>query len=283
METNETPLYLKHLSKKEIIRICKLLVEKDGIRSIERITGHHRDTISRLLKDLAEHAEMVNNILLSEVKLSPIEVDELWSTIKKKQKRVKLEGSRTDEEGDAWIYTAIKRGSYLFLSHSAGKWTQQECRDMIDMMFYMIESPFPSNKLQIFSDGNDDYTYVLKEYYVVETCVGYGQLIKIKENGRVIRKERRIIFGSPSLEDINTTNIENFNDILREIIGRLVRRTKCFSKRKRMLSSAIALIQFHWNFMDPISKKDTPAMLEELTDHQWSWNEFFYCRIKYFK
>lgn len=35
---------------------------------------------SRLLKDLAE---MVNNILLSEAKLSPIEVDELWSTIKK--------------------------------------------------------------------------------------------------------------------------------------------------------------------------------------------------------
>ena len=50
----------------------------------------------------------------------------------------------------------------------------------------------------------------------METCVDYGQLIKIKENGKVIRKERRIIFGSPSLEDINTTNIENFNGILRK-------------------------------------------------------------------
>ena len=177
----------------------------------------------------------------------------------------------------------MKRGSYLFLSYSVGKRTLQTCKDMMEKLFYRIELPFPSNKLQIFSDGNDEYTYILKEYYVVETCVDYGQLIKIRKNGKVIRKEKRIIFGSPPQEDINTTNIENFNGILRERVGRLVRRTKCFSKKKRMLSSAMELIQFHWNFMDPISKKDTPAMLEELTDHQWSWNEFFYCRIKYFK
>ncbi len=39
------------------------LVEKHSIRSIERITGHHRDTIGQLLEDLALHAEMVNSIL----------------------------------------------------------------------------------------------------------------------------------------------------------------------------------------------------------------------------
>lgn len=153
---------------------------------------------------------------------------------------------------------------------------------MMEKLFYRMELPFPSRKLQIFSDGNDDYTSVLKEHYAVETCVDYGQLIKIKENGKVIRRERRMIFGSPSLEDIDTTDIENFNGILRERVGRLVRRTKCISKRRHMLSSAIEFIQFHWNFMDPISGKDTPAMPEELADHRWSWDEFFYCRIKSF-
>src|SRR5450756_2897574 len=53
METKGTPLYHKHLSKPEIINICKHLVEKNGIRSIERITGHHRDTIGNLIEDLA--------------------------------------------------------------------------------------------------------------------------------------------------------------------------------------------------------------------------------------
>ncbi|MEA3324985.1 MAG: hypothetical protein U9Q37_07600 [Euryarchaeota archaeon] len=44
MGTKGTPLYWKHLSESEIINIRKHLVEKNGIRSIERITGHHRDT-----------------------------------------------------------------------------------------------------------------------------------------------------------------------------------------------------------------------------------------------
>jgi len=85
METKGTPLYRKHLSKSEIINICKHLVEKNGIRSIERITGHHRDTIGHLLEDLALHAEMVNSILLHEVGLGQFEVDEMWSFIKKKK------------------------------------------------------------------------------------------------------------------------------------------------------------------------------------------------------
>lgn len=88
METKGTPLYHKHLSEDEIIEICKLLVEKNGIRSIERVTGHHRDTISQLLEDMAEHAEKMNDYLIKEVGLTPIECDELWSFVKKKKRKL---------------------------------------------------------------------------------------------------------------------------------------------------------------------------------------------------
>lgn len=91
METKGTPLYHRHLSKSEIIAICKHLVEKNGIRSIERITGHHRDTIGHLLEDLALHAEMVNSILLHEVKLGQFEVDEMWSFVKKNRRKLSSE------------------------------------------------------------------------------------------------------------------------------------------------------------------------------------------------
>ena len=87
-ETLLTPLYHKHLPESEIIRICKLLVEKNGIRSIERITGHHRDTIGRLLEDLAENAEYVNESLLRSIPLVQYEMDELWTVIKKNRKRL---------------------------------------------------------------------------------------------------------------------------------------------------------------------------------------------------
>jgi transposase-like protein len=86
VETANTPLYNKHLSREEIIRICKLLVEKNGVRSIERITGHHRDTISRLMLDLAEHADEINEMLVVDLELTPIECDEFWTFIKKNKR-----------------------------------------------------------------------------------------------------------------------------------------------------------------------------------------------------
>jgi len=89
-ETKSTPLYHKHLSEQEITKICKLLVERNGIRSIERITGHHRDTIGNLLEDLAEHAEQVNQTLLRNLELSQYEMDEFWTTIKKNRKRLSI-------------------------------------------------------------------------------------------------------------------------------------------------------------------------------------------------
>ncbi len=91
METKGTPLFHKHLTKPEIINICKHLVEKNGIRSIERITGHHRDTIGDLIEDLALHAEFVNSILLQDIKLGPFEVDEMWSFIKKNKRTLSQE------------------------------------------------------------------------------------------------------------------------------------------------------------------------------------------------
>jgi transposase-like protein len=89
-ETKPTPLYHKHLSEQEIIRICKLLAERNGIRAIERITGHHRDTIGILLEDLAEHAELVNQTLLRNLGLSQYEMDEFWTTIKKNRKKLSI-------------------------------------------------------------------------------------------------------------------------------------------------------------------------------------------------
>ena len=89
-ETILTPLYRKHLSETEITRISKLLVEKNGIRSIERITGHHRDTIGRLLEDMAEHAEQVNKTLLCELNLTQYEMDELWTTVKKNRRKLSI-------------------------------------------------------------------------------------------------------------------------------------------------------------------------------------------------
>ncbi len=162
------------------------------------------------------------------------------------------------------------------MAFAVGKWTQKTCKNMVDQLYRRTKLPSPDKKLDIFTDGNDDYTYVLAKYYA-DTCINYGQLIKIKEKGKLIGKEKRTIYGSPNYADIETTDIENFNGILRERCGRLVRKTKCFSKYKRRLSCAIQLFQFYWDFINEFERKTSPAMLEEVTEHLWTWHDFLMC------
>lgn len=137
-----------------------------------------------------------------------------------------------------------------------------------------------TDRLKIFSDGNDDYTFVMPEFFRKD-CINYGQLIKIKEHGRLVDKIHRVIYGNPSLEDIETTDVENFNGILRERLSRLVRKTKCFGKRKSRLENAIHLFQFYWNFMHPIKEKLTPAMLERQSTKVWTWGNFLHAKLRY--
>ena len=71
--------------------------------------------------------------------------------------------------------------------------------------------PFQKERIEVFTDGNDDYTYVLKSFFP-EDNINYGQLVKIRDShGKLVRKERRIIYGDPDPESIDTVNMENFN------------------------------------------------------------------------
>ena len=160
------------------------------------------------------------------------------------------------------------------IAYEVGKQGLETCKNLFEKVFSRLRLPFPDTKIQIFSDGNDDYKTTISEYYA-ETCVDYGQIIKVRESGKVVDKIKKIVFGSPSIDEIETTDIENMNSICRERMGRLVRETKCYSKKKPKLVNAIELFQFYWNFMDRLPRSDTPAMIEKLTNHQWSWDEFF--------
>jgi IS1 family transposase len=141
--------------------------------------------------------------------------------------------------------------------------------------------PFREERIEVFTDGNDDYTYVLKSFFPMVN-INYGQLVKIRDTrGKLLRKERRIIYGDPDEDDIDTVNVENFNGILRERVGRLVRKTKCFSKEKTRLICAVTLFQFYWNFMNEFRRGTSPAMLENLTESLWSRGDLFYARLRH--
>lgn len=137
----------------------------------------------------------------------------------------------------------------------------------------VLELPAFTNKLEIYSDGNKQYITALLNYFKRD-CLIYGQLIKIVRSRKLVDKYKRKIFGNPSYEDIDTVNIESYNSILRERIGCLVRRTKCFSKKRSMFENHLDIFQAYNNTMKEYGNK-TPCMKEGLTDKKLKWMDIF--------
>lgn len=88
VETKGTPLYRRKLSERKIKKLCKELVEKKGIRAVERTTGIHRDTIGSYLLAFAEHAKEISKYLTKDLGLSTYEVDEFWTFVKKNKRNL---------------------------------------------------------------------------------------------------------------------------------------------------------------------------------------------------
>ena len=143
-----------------------------------------------------------------------------------------------------------------------------------------IRPPTFTDRLTIFSDGNDDYTFVMPEFFNNDS-IDYGQLVKIRKNNRLVAKIHRTVYGAPDKENIETTNVENFNGIIRERVGRFVRRTKCDAKKLECVSNALNVFQFYWNFIKPLREKQTPAMLEGQATKVWTWGNFLHTKLRY--
>ena len=81
------------------------------------------------------------------------------------------------------------------------------------------------------------------------------------------------------MEDIETTNVENFNTILRARLSRLVRKTQCHAKKKKSIKDSVELFKFYWNFIKPLHRKQTPGMEEGLIRKKLTWGSFLHLRL----
>ena len=87
--------------------VLKLLIEGCSVSTIERVTGVHHGTILKILVIVGEKCERIMAQKIRNVQVRDVELDEVWSFIGKKQKRVRP----TDDPnmGDAYTFVAIER------------------------------------------------------------------------------------------------------------------------------------------------------------------------------
>lgn len=70
--------------KKKVVMALKSLIEGNGIRGTARIMGTTKDVLRSWLIKAARHVAEVEKVLTKELKVTRVELDELWSFVKKK-------------------------------------------------------------------------------------------------------------------------------------------------------------------------------------------------------
>lgn len=65
----------------------KMVVKGMSLRGVAEILEIKLDTVRNWVQRAAEHTDEVNAVLLKELKVSKVELDELWTFVQKKQFR----------------------------------------------------------------------------------------------------------------------------------------------------------------------------------------------------
>jgi transposase-like protein len=101
------------------ITIIAALSEGSSIRSIERMTGVHRDTIMRLGVRIGQGCTRVMDEKMRDLSCTDIQLDEIWGFVGKKQRH--LDPTEYPTMGDAWTFCAIDRESKAVPCFKVGK------------------------------------------------------------------------------------------------------------------------------------------------------------------
>jgi len=257
----------------------KLLLEGTSIRSAERITGIHRDTIMGLLATAGEKAKCLLESRIVNMKVEDVEVDEIWGFVGMKQKTQEAMYPMSDiGYGDAWCWIGFEANTKLILSWHLGKRTPEDTYCFMEKLEATVDT---SNRFQLTTDGYRPYPQAVRG--VFGQSVNYAQLVKqygVSDDERryspapIVSIDKRVIIGEPSKDRICTSYVERNNLNVRTFIRRMTRLSNGFSKKWENHEYALALYFAYYNFCwKHGTLKETPAMAAGLTDHRWTVEE----------
>lgn len=257
----------------EIAKALQLLIEGCSVRSTERITGLHRDTILRLMVMAGEKCERLLGLLIVKVPVKDVQCDEIWGFIGKKQKAVTEDDD--PNMGDAYTFVAIERHTKLVLNFALGKRNQRTT----DIFIEGLRSATASENFQVSADGFSPYVSAIDA--TLSDRVDFAQLVKVyratPEGERryspaeVVSSVTVPCVGNPDMRRVCTSHVERQNLTMRMQMRRLTRLTNGFSKKWENLWAALCLHFAYYNFCRiHRTLRVTPAMEAGITNRVWT-------------
>jgi lambda repressor-like predicted transcriptional regulator len=130
------------LSLDRALLCIQLIVEGNSIRSTERITGVHRDTILALLVKAGERCEKLLADTITGLRVRDVQADEMWGFVAMKEKAKGSLYANVDTLGDAYTYVAIERNSKLILAWHLGRRNRQDTLQFIVKLRALLKANF---------------------------------------------------------------------------------------------------------------------------------------------
>ncbi len=243
------------LKKEKKLHVLSALIEGSSIRSTERMTRVHRDTILRLLVATGEHCDKLLDEKMQNLRCQQIQADEIWTFVSKKQKRIEP-GESDAVIGDQYIFVALDAATKLVPSFLVGKRNPATAVQFIEDLKGRLAS-----RTQITTDGLSDYIDAIELAFGLD--VDYAQLVGVPS-------KKFVITGTPKQERISTTYVERQNLTMRMRMRRLTRLTNAFSKKLQNLKAAVSLHFAYYNFCRiHQTLRVTPAMEAGIASRVW--------------
>lgn len=259
------------------IAVIGALAEGSCIRSIERITGVHRDTIMRLGVRVGEGCARLLDAKMRNLPCRQLQFDEIWGFIGKKERHMREDDS--PELGDVWTFCAIDSDTKIVPSFKCGK------RDLPTANAFVADvASRMRNRVQISSDALRAYVDAIETNFGAD--VDFAQIIKtyVTDDSHVPERrfsapeivitEKKSITGFPDMRLASTSHVERLNGTTRLHMRRLTRLTYAFSKKFENFEAAVALHFAYYNFVKRhITLRATPAMAAGIEKSFWTVGE----------
>jgi IS1 family transposase len=256
------------------IMVIGALAEGSSIRSIERMTGVHRDTIMRLGVKVGQGCTALMDSTMRDLSCTRLEFDEIWGFVGKKEKHVRINDD--PQFGSVWTFCAIDAKTKLVPAFKVGDRSQATANAFVADVASRMK-----NRVQISTDGLAAYVGAIEDGFGADA--DYGQIIKVYGTETVVADNRRysapaltsiekkIVAGNPNYDLISTSYVERLNATTRLHMRRLTRLTLAFSKKRENFEAAVGLHFAYYNFVKRHNTlRCTPAMEAGVAKTFWS-------------
>ncbi len=264
------------LSTAKRAAVISALVEGNSIRATVRMTGVAKNTVVKLLVELAGVCQSYADENLRNLPCKRLQIDEIWAFCYSKAKNVPTEKKGVFGYGDVWTFVAIDADTKLVPSWLVGSRDVGCATEVTQDLASRL-----ANRIQVTTDGLKAYVSAVEEAFGGD--VDFAQLHKIyaaAPNGPETRYspaectgcEKRTVTGNPDPKHVSTSYVERQNLTMRMSIRRFTRLTNAFSKKVENHTAQVAVHFFHYNFCRPhmTLKGKTPVQAAGVDARRWS-------------